>query len=169
NEDWPQLSANDIAQSSAFFGMPFIKDMQPFCAVWPKAKLPEDYWQPIKSDVPALLLSGKHDPVTPESWAQMVAKDLSNATSLVAAGGNHVISTEGCVPQLIAQFIERASMHNLNTSCVEKIKPLPLVLGANQKKTASSASSFSSNSSSSNSSSLNNVSPINMSSSGSAE
>jgi hypothetical protein len=140
NEDWPQLSVADVEQSVPFFGVPFVKEMQPICALWPKAKLPEDYWQPIKSDVPALLLSGKHDPVTPDVWAQTVAAHLPNSTSLSAAGGNHSISTEGCVPQLIAQFIERASMQNVNADCVEKIKPLPLVLGANQKKINSSSS-----------------------------
>lgn len=144
NEDWPLLSANDIEQSAAFFGIQFVKEMQPICALWPKAQLPADYWEPIKSDVPALLLSGKHDPVTPDVWAQTVAAHLPNATSLSAAGGNHSISPEGCVPQLIAQFIERASMQNVNADCVGKIKPLPLVLGANQKKTASAAADSSS-------------------------
>jgi len=140
NEDWPLLSADDIAQSKPFFGMQFVTDMQTICDLWPKAKLPDDYWQPIKSDVPALLLSGKHDPVTPEFWAKNVAEHLSNATNLIAAGGNHIVSTEGCVPQLIAQFIERASMQDVKADCVEKIKPLPLVLGANQKKSTSSSS-----------------------------
>jgi len=140
NEDWPQLSAADIEQGAPFFGLPFVKEMQPICAIWPKAKLPDDYWQPIRSAVPALLLSGNHDPVTPEPWAKAVSEHLSNATTLVAAGGNHSISSEGCVPQLIAQFIERASMQNVNADCVGKIKPLPLVLGASQKKVASSAS-----------------------------
>lgn len=140
NEDWPQLSTTDIEQSVPFFGVPFVKEMQPICALWPKAELPEDYWQPIKSDVPALLLSGKHDPVTPDVWAQTVATYLPNATRLNAAGGNHSISSEGCIPQLIAQFIERASMQNVKADCVDKIKPLPLILGANKKKTASSSS-----------------------------
>ncbi|MDF3012814.1 MAG: alpha/beta fold hydrolase [Cellvibrio sp.] len=140
NEDWPLLSTVDIEQSAPFFGVRFVKEMQSICALWPKAKLPDDYWQPINSAVPALLLSGKHDPVTPEAWAHSVAGHLSNATTLSAAGGNHSISTEGCVPQLIAQFIERASMQNVKADCVDKIKPLPLVLGANQKKSASSAS-----------------------------
>lgn len=144
NEDWPQVSANDVEQSEPFFGVSFVKEMQQICALWPKAELPEDYWQPVKSDVPALLLSGKHDPVTPNVWAQAVAVHLPNATSLSAAGGNHSISSEGCVPQLIAQFIERASMHDVKADCVEKIKPLPLVLGANQKKSISSAVSSSS-------------------------
>lgn len=140
NEDWPQITEADINQVEPFFGFHFLKDMQAVCSVWPKATLPDDYWQPIKSDVPALLLSGKHDPVTPELWAQAVAENLTNATSLSAAGGNHSISSEGCVPQLIAQFIERASMQGVKVDCVDKIKPLPLVLGANQKKAATSAS-----------------------------
>jgi pimeloyl-ACP methyl ester carboxylesterase len=139
NEDWPLLSASDIEQSVPFFGVPFVKEMQSICALWPKAELPADYWQPINSDVPALLLSGKHDPVTPDVWAQAVAAHLLNSTSLSAAGGNHSISSEGCVPQLIAQFIERASMQNVKADCVDKIKPLPLILGANQKKSTSSA------------------------------
>jgi len=134
NEDWPLISPVDIEQSVPFFGMDFVRDMQSICAFWPKAILPENYWQPINSDVPALLLSGKHDPVTPVAWAQSTAAHLPNATSLSAAGGNHSISTEGCVPQLIAQFIERASMNEVKVSCVDMIKPLPLVLGANQKK-----------------------------------
>lgn len=135
NEDWPLLSQDDIEQSKPFLGFSFVKDMQPICATWPKAELPADYWQPIKSDVPALLLSGKHDPVTPEAWAKDVAAHLPNASLLSAAGGNHSISAEGCVPQLIAQFIERASMQQVDADCVKNIKPLPLVLGANQKKT----------------------------------
>ncbi|MGV8838122.1 MAG: alpha/beta hydrolase, partial [Cellvibrio sp.] len=98
-------------------------------------------------------------------WAQAVAAHLPNSTSLSAAGGNHSISSEGCVPQLIAQFIERASMKDVKADCVEKIKPLPLVLGANQKKTASSAADNSSSVSVSSTS----VSSIGMSSSGSAE
>lgn len=139
NEDWPLLSQTDIEQSTPFLGFAFVKDVQPICAFWPKAELPEDYWQPIKSDVPALLLSGKHDPVTPEVWAKDVAAHLANATLLSAAGGNHSISTEGCIPQLIAQFIERASMQNVKADCVDNIKPLPLVLGANRKKTPAPA------------------------------
>jgi pimeloyl-ACP methyl ester carboxylesterase len=133
NEDWPLVSAEDIEQSKPFLGFSFVSEMKTVCDLWPKATLPEDYWQPVKSQVPALLLSGKQDPVTPEIWAQAVAEHLPNATLLTAAGGNHSISSEGCVPQLIAQFIAQASMQQVNSECVNHIKPLPLVLGANQK------------------------------------
>jgi len=139
NEDWHFITAGDIEKTPAFLGMNKLQEMSAVCAFWPKANLPDNYWMPVKSDAPALLLSGKHDPVTPSLWADAVAEHLPNAAKLEAAGGNHVISTEGCVPQLIAQFIEQGSMQQIKTDCVNAIKPLPLVLGANQKKKTDSA------------------------------
>ncbi|HTF97788.1 MAG TPA: alpha/beta hydrolase [Cellvibrio sp.] len=145
NEDWYFISANDVETTPPFFGLNAIKDRDAVCAFWPKANLPEEYYQPIHSEIPALLLSGKHDPITPEYWADQVARTLPNSTRLSAAGGNHGISMEGCLPQIIAQFIERGSMQDVKTECVSNIKPLPLVLGANQKKTSSANNSSVSN------------------------
>ena len=88
-----------------------------------------------------MLLSGGHDPVTPERWAQQVATQLPNAKLLTAPGGNHIVSMEGCVPQIIAQFIEQGSADNLKTDCVKRVKPLPLVRGANKKPVADAESS----------------------------
>jgi pimeloyl-ACP methyl ester carboxylesterase len=136
NEDFVAAKnpAEAAASNDVFFGKNFVADMAPICEFWPKASLPSDYFQPIVSAIPSLLLSGGRDPVTPVAWSNNVAQSLANATQLSARGGNHVVSTEGCLPQVIAQFIEQASMNNINTQCVDKIKPLPLVLGANQKK-----------------------------------
>lgn len=141
NEDWHFIDSIDVERAPLFLGMNRLQDMAAVCAFWPKANVPEHYWLPIQSNVAALLLSGKHDPVTPSTWADTVAAHLPNSTRLEAAGGNHVISTEGCVPQLIAQFIEQGGMQNIKTDCVEQIKPLPFILGANQKKSTNSASS----------------------------
>lgn len=157
NEDWHFVSAEDVETTPPFFGLSSIKERDAVCQFWPKASLPDDYWSPIKSAVPALLLSGKHDPVTPAVWAEAVAQYLTNAVHLVAPGGNHGISTEGCTSQIIAQFIERGSMADVKTDCVANIKPLPLVLGANQRKSSSASSVSSSENSfiSTNSSSIN--------------
>jgi pimeloyl-ACP methyl ester carboxylesterase len=145
NEDNYYIKPEDIAQSRPFLGMDMLADFAKVCAFWPKAELPTDYFSPVKSDLPALLLSGGHDPVTPERWAQQVAQHLSNAQMLLAPGGNHIISMDGCMPQIIAQFIEQGAVKDMKMDCVKSIKSLPLVLGANQKKpTASASSSYSS-------------------------
>nr|WP_324258612.1 alpha/beta fold hydrolase [Cellvibrio fontiphilus] len=141
NEDWPQISASERQTTAPFFGFNPVEDKGAICDFWPAASLPDDYWQPISSTVPALLLSGKYDPVTPQVWADYAANTLPESTRLLVEGGNHGVSTEGCMPQIIAQFIERASMASVNSDCVAKIKPLPLVLGANEAASSSSSSS----------------------------
>jgi pimeloyl-ACP methyl ester carboxylesterase len=138
NEDWRLISATDREATPPFFGFNPLQDKVAICDFWPTAILPDDYWEPIRSPAPALLLSGKYDPVTPEVWANTVAETLPNATTLFIAGGNHGVSMEGCMPQVIAQFIERASMDSVNKDCIAHIKSLPLVLGANQVGVTSS-------------------------------
>lgn len=141
NEDWHFISDRDVQQSSAFFGLNRLKDMAAVCKFWPKAKMPNYYWQAVRSDTPTLMLSGKYDPVTPALWADQVAETLSASTHLLVPGGNHIVSTEGCVPQVIAQFVEQGNMKNINTDCIQHIKPLPMGLGANKKGDDQSASS----------------------------
>ena len=139
NEDAYFISADDVATAASFFGLNMLKDFSNACALWPKTKLPQNYNEPIVSDVPALLLSGSHDPVTPPRWAEMVAKHLTHSLQIVAPGGNHSVSMEGCVPQIIAQFIELGAVDEIKTDCTKNIVPLPLVLGANEIKSSSSS------------------------------
>ena len=98
------------------------------CAQFPAGELPKDYWDPIKSSTPLLLLSGKGDPVTPPQWADRIMQGFSNATHITAPGGHHIISAEGCTSQLIADFINKADTKNLNARCVQNIQPLPIYL-----------------------------------------
>lgn len=80
--------------------------------------------QNTQSDVPTLLLSGRRDPVTPPSRAQQAAKTLSNSRHLIAPGGHHIISTQGCVPRLIETFINTANAQAIDAECVDAIKPM---------------------------------------------
>lgn len=149
-EDAKLYGAPD-AEKTSFLDLDMTRDSREICSFWPKGEVPADYYQPVVAATPALLLSGAVDPVTPKKFAEEVLKHLSNAQSLEAPGGHHIISIEGCVPQLIAQFIDQASMANINTSCVQKIKPLPLLLGADASGASSSSMASSSAASSSSS------------------
>jgi hypothetical protein len=66
-----------------------------------------------------LLLSGGLDPVTPPRYAEEVAKTLSRSRSIVAPGFGHIISPRGCVPRLIAKFVDAAGFDTLPASCVD--------------------------------------------------
>lgn len=131
NEDAFFIKPQDIAEAKLFLGLNMLKDIAEVCRFWPKATLPDAYFAPAPSAVPALLLSGGHDPVTPARWAQWAAEYLPRSVMLQAPGGHHVVSMEGCVPKLISQFIDLGDGETLATDCINAIRPLPMVLGAN--------------------------------------
>jgi len=102
-----------------------LGQMENDCRLWPKGAVSSDYFAPVVSAVPTLLLSGNSDPATPPRWAEDVSKNLSNSKHLVAQGGHHGISALGCVPDLMAEFIELGEHDSLDSECVKAIKPTP--------------------------------------------
>lgn len=128
NEDYSQYKDKDATESQHFLHADMVQGTKEICAQWPRSELPADYWQPIKSDIPVLMLSGAGDPVTPPHWAESVKEGLTNATQVVAPGGHHIITQEGCIPQLIASFIAKGNGQTLDISCASKIQPLAIHL-----------------------------------------
>lgn len=125
NEDYPQYKARDFSASQQFLQLNWIATMGDICELWPSYSLPDDYFTPIVSEVPSLLLSGQRDPITPPRWAELIMPYLSKATHLIAPGGHHSITRDGCVARLIAQFIYNGGAGALDTACVNDILPLP--------------------------------------------
>ena len=100
------------------------------CTVWPAAELPEDYFEPVRSDAPALLLSGDLDPVTPPRWGEMVMDGLSDALHVVAPGAGHGVLPRGCTRDVVADFIEAGTHTGLDVSCIERLRRPPFLLSA---------------------------------------
>lgn len=99
------------------------------CAVWPRGSAPPDFATPLSSDVPALLLSGGMDPVTPEAYGNEVAKTLPRSRHIVAPGYGHIVSMHACGPRLLAAFVADADTATLPVACVSHFKssmPPPL-------------------------------------------
>ncbi len=87
------------------------------CSVWPAADLPADYFEPVRSDIPTLLLSGDLDPVTPPRWGEEVLGGLGDARHVVAPGAGHGVIANGCADDVIAEFIEAGSPCGPSTVC----------------------------------------------------
>jgi pimeloyl-ACP methyl ester carboxylesterase len=111
--------------SERFLGVDLSAPVAEICQFWPQAELPEAYYQPITAAVPALLLSGQRDPVTPPYWAEQVAAHLTRATHLVAPGAHHGVTREGCAADLITEFIEQRRVNSERAACLADIQPLP--------------------------------------------
>ena len=66
-EDIPFLKDSEIetAMGGTFYGSRRAHLYVEVCQQWPRGNMPAKYREPIKSNVPVLMLSGELDPVTP--------------------------------------------------------------------------------------------------------
>ena len=125
-EDVPQITPKDLADlAHSFFGRALVDDFIHACKLWPRGDVPQDYYEPVRSNVPALILSGGIDPATPPRHGDYVASTLPNARHLVAPQLGHGVSLHGCGPRLVEQFVRKASAAELDGRCLERI-PRPL-------------------------------------------
>ncbi len=100
------------------------------CKVWPSARFPDGYGEPVVSDVPTLLLSGALDPVTPPHFADVAAATLSRSRHIVAPYNGHITSAYACIPKLLAQFLDSADPQALDPGCIEQLSRTPFVVDA---------------------------------------
>lgn len=126
SEDVPliDLPASQARQEATDFA-PFADRAVAICETWPRATVPADFRDPVVSDTPVLLLSGEADPVTPPAYAETVAATLSNSRHIVLPGYGHSVITAGCMPQVVARFISSGSAADLDTSCLDELRPPP--------------------------------------------
>lgn len=106
-------------------GTEFIEGMQAQCAQWPKGERPADFRTPLKGDVPVLLLSGEFDPVTPPRYGEEVVKHLPRGRHLVVRGQGHGVLSAGCMPKLVAQFLEHTDARALDARCLDRLAAVP--------------------------------------------
>lgn len=123
-EDIGRVDDADRARMDAdpFLGSAVIDSWGKVCDFWPRGQLPAGYHEPVVSDRPVLVLSGELDPVTPPRWGEAVAEALRNCLHVVVPGTAHGTSAYGCVPRLLARFLETASVDSLDAGCVDVLE-----------------------------------------------
>ena len=125
-EDVPYITEEEHSGLQSYFIGDDHSDMvMEICGFWPRGEVPDDYHDPVTTDHPTLVLSGEYDPVTPPSWGELTAKHLPNSTHVTVPGVGHGTTAYGCVPKLIAQFVDVASTDSLDTHCVNKLRRPP--------------------------------------------
>ena len=115
----------DASMASSLLGNSLVDLMQAQCAVWPRGAMPKDFHAPLSTRVPALLLSGELDPVTPPAYADQVVKTLPNGRALVLRGQGHNVIAVGCMPKVWAQFLETADAKTLDATCLDTLAYTP--------------------------------------------
>lgn len=134
-EEYPHIKAlvdnGALDQQGYYLGDSVTDTLLAACSVWPKALSGVDKKQALVSTIPSLLLAGEFDPITPPDYARQVSKGLSYSKVLLFKGRAHSVASFGCGPKLIHQFIDSASVDDLNESCLARLNTLPIYLNAN--------------------------------------
>lgn len=128
-EDISRLDPATIARETAgtFLGDHLVGGYARVCELWPHARLDPSFWEPVESDVPALLFSGGHDPVTPPAAGERLARRLTNSLHIVVPGAGHGVDSP-CARDLKVRFLDTGTVAGLDTSCLTAVPGTDFVL-----------------------------------------
>jgi pimeloyl-ACP methyl ester carboxylesterase len=128
SEDQPLFPATPTDRqrvADTYQGSDQLDAVAEICRLWPKGPVDVDLHGPLQSDVPALLLSGEADPVTPPDDAEHAARGLVRHRHIVLKGEGHGQLATGCMPKVMAEFLDTAEPRSLDVSCLEQHRPAP--------------------------------------------
>jgi hypothetical protein len=94
------------------------------CQDWPKGNIAPSYIDPVKSDVPVLMISGEVDGSSPTWFGESAVKFLSKGRQLKIRYLGHQM--EGpCLRDIFTNFIASGSSRAVDGTCTEGIKRPP--------------------------------------------
>jgi len=134
SEDLPYINPDKIdrkALMETYLGADGWDSLQKMCSIWPSGVVDNDFKQIVQSDKPVLVLSGSIDPITPPAYAEMIMPGLSNGLHIVNQEQGHMQAGVGCMPTIMAKFIDEASVTGLDQSCLKRQTPEPFFINAN--------------------------------------
>jgi pimeloyl-ACP methyl ester carboxylesterase len=91
------------------------------CGFIPKAVVPANDAEPVRSDVPVLLLVGEADPQDPPQNVADAAVELPKSVTVVVPGQGHTVGHIGCMPSLVTAFIQAGTVAGLDLRCASSI------------------------------------------------
>jgi pimeloyl-ACP methyl ester carboxylesterase len=133
-EDVPRIDAHAIDRKrleATYLGTRQLDGLEAVCTLWPRGPVDEDLNAPLRSEVPALVLSGSADPATPPAYAHEAARGFAHHLDVVLDGFGHGQLTAPCVDRIMSQFVARGSVAGLDASCVRLARPLAFFTSLN--------------------------------------
>lgn len=130
-EDTPfydSLRIDRQAIAATYIGTAQLDALEAICSIWPAGPFDEGLREPLDTDVPALLLSGTADPITPPRYANLAAQGLRRAWLLTLPGQGHGQLAVGCMPRIIAEFVAQAGLEEVDTGCMSRAFVMPFML-----------------------------------------
>jgi pimeloyl-ACP methyl ester carboxylesterase len=95
------------------------------CRYTPAGIVPGNDAEPVRSDVPVLLILGDADPQDPPSNVADAPTELPNSLTVVVPGQGHTVGHLGCMPSIVVDFIRAGTTDGLDVSCAASGVPVP--------------------------------------------
>lgn len=124
SEDVPLIESDPDANGT-LLGTDFVRDLLQQCAGWPRGRMPADFHQPLRADIPTLILEGQYDPITPPRYGREVLAQLGDARLLIARGQGHYVMGAGCMPRLVGSFVADLQPRTLDARCLDALQSTP--------------------------------------------
>jgi pimeloyl-ACP methyl ester carboxylesterase len=86
------LAAQGVQPQIAAFYPKTVDPLFTVCKEWTTGTPDTRENLPVHSDIPALILAGDHDPITPPDWGQMLSQDLSHDYFYEFPGNGHWVT-----------------------------------------------------------------------------
>ncbi|UJF22311.1 alpha/beta hydrolase [Shewanella sp. OMA3-2] len=115
----------------SYISASMIEGLEKTCEVWKIPPVKDTFSEPIRSDLPTLLLSGELDPATPPNWGALAQAEMTNAKHLISPFATHGVAAQTCANDLIADLVDSGSVKNLDASCLQKDIRRSFYLNAN--------------------------------------
>lgn len=116
---------------ATFLGTAQVDALQALCADWPRGPVDPDFHQRLDSPVPALLLSGTADPVTPATFGDEAALGFHYALHLKLPDQGHGQLGQPCMDSVMAAFLDaahRSRQPRVDSQCLTKVVADPFFL-----------------------------------------
>jgi pimeloyl-ACP methyl ester carboxylesterase len=126
--NWP---AAERAADGTRLGRFLLDQYRRACEVWPRASIDAAFRDPVRSSVPALVMAGRRDPVTPPRTAEDVVRTLPRSALVIWPGGAHGadgLTSPACRISIVRDFLRTADPDALSLACVTRDQRLPFRL-----------------------------------------
>ena len=116
------------ATAGTFLGRYRLDEQLGACRDWPRREIAPSFFEPVRSDVPALFLAGGRDHVTPLRHAEAVAAGFPRSRIVVIEEMPHfpvAMENLGCLDAMLLEFYTAGDASAVDTACVATMMAPP--------------------------------------------
>lgn len=97
-------------------------DIRAICTAFNAGTSPLIENQAVSSEIPALIIAGEYDPITPPQWAMQVHEQTGDSIYLELPHRGHGASgSTGCAQSMVIDYFVLEDVSQLDTTCIDSI------------------------------------------------